>query len=55
MPVSQGGDIGKLSDDQLQDVSGGFEIVVAVTIATSIAVGMTAVGAVAAGMLPDKN
>ena len=49
VPVPQGGDTDKLSDDQLKDVSGGFEIVVALIIATSIGVGAAVVGGAAAG------
>ncbi len=55
VPVPRGGDTDKLSDEQLKDVSGGFEIVVAALVATSIAVGTTVVGAVAAGMVPSRN
>ena len=55
VPVPPGGDTDKLSDDQLKDVSGGFEIVVAVLIATSIGVGAAVVGGATAGAVVSRR
>ena len=56
VPISQGGDTDKLSDEQLRDVSGGFEVIfmiiavaAATTVTASVLTGAGAGIAVAAG------